>query len=72
MSKSGTGFSDMDAGHLMLFEFQKAVTFSICLFLDFLKPLKICCHIDNFYFHGGNQREKYENPKKRQKSEIHI
>ena len=43
--------------------------------LDSLKPLKIWCHLDNFYFllfHGGDQREKSENPKKHQMSGIHI
>ena len=33
-------------------------TFRICLFLNFLKPLKIWCHLDNFYlycFMGGTK-----------------
>ena len=29
----------------------RVVTFTICLFYDFLKPLKIWYHLDNFYFH---------------------
>ena len=63
-SQRGTGFTDMDAGHLTLFGFQmtkRAVIFRTCLFLDFLKPLKIWCHLGNFYFHcfmGGGPKGK--------------
>ena len=63
-SQRGTGFTDMDAGHLTLFGFQmtkRAEIFRTCLFLDFLKPLKIWCHLGNFYFHcfmGGGPKGK--------------
>ena len=65
----------MDAGHLTLFEYQMTVAFRICLFLDLLKPLKICCHLDNFYFHYFMGRTKGKNlkpPQKRQMPGIHI
>ena len=53
----------------------RAVTFRICLFLDFLKPLKIWCHLDNFYFHcfmGGTKGKNLKTLEKCQMSGIHI
>ena len=40
-----------------------AENFRICLVSDFVKPLKIWVHSDNFYFHIFKERTLWKNPK---------
>ena len=43
---------------------EKAEIFSICFIYNFMKPLKIWAHLDNFYFHCFIGVTKWKNSKK--------
>ena len=51
-------------GGILNFLRQTTEIFSICFIFDFVKPLKICAHLDNIFFHSFQGGTKGKNAEK--------